>query len=200
MIRSNCFTMASRWSKMRINCAGRTIICQEIERKGPGDRSVVRGKSVAFLAVLLALKLSRKFQTGNRQSQLGWIQWGKTKRSKRDRDREREREVQRRRRERERGWKMEGWVARGKKRIYHGSGIERVLSRGRNADSLFNASYGHSEKDSIKASLHYCRSSKPTFFCIADYVIVILFYSEQMAEIFFVTIEGIKNREWYASK
>lgn len=89
MIRSNCFTMASRWSKMRINCVERTIICQEIERKRPGDRSVVRWKSVAFLAVLLALKLSRKFQTGNRQSQLGWIQRGKTKRSKRDRDRER---------------------------------------------------------------------------------------------------------------
>lgn len=188
MIRSNCFTMASRWSKMRINCTGRTIICQEIERKGPGDRSVVRGKSVAFLAVLLALKLSRKFQTGNRQSQLGWIQWGKTKRSKKDRDRERE--VQRRRRER--GWRMESWVARGKKRIYRGSSIERVLSRGRNADSLFNAFYGLSEKDSIKASLYYCRSKKPTFFCIADYVIVIF--------LFWVNDRNFSCRDWRNKK
>lgn len=53
-------------------------------------------------------------------------------------------------------------VARGKKRIYCGSSIERVLPRGRNADSLFNAFYRLPGKYSIKASLHYCLSEGDT--------------------------------------
>lgn len=69
---------------------------------------------------------------------------------------------------------MEGWVARGKKRIYCGSSIERVLPRGQNADSLFNAFYGLPGKDSIKANLHYCLPEEPIFFCIVDYVTMFL--------------------------
>lgn len=186
MIRSNCFMMASRWSKMRINCAGRTIICQEIERKGPGDGSVVRGKSVAFLAVLLALKLSRKFQTGNRQSQLGWVQWGKTKRSKRD---QREREGER--------WKVEF----------------REERRGFIVDPASNA-YSHVAEMPIVCltpPMDILRriKLKPVFIIVALRIllssaslITLSSFScpEQLAEIFLVAIEGIRNREWYASK
>lgn len=130
------------------------------ESRGQIDQFVGEG-NVALLAVLLALKQSRKFQTGNRQSQPGRIQRGKTKSSRRGKWRERERE-----------WKMERWVARGKKRIYCGSSIERVLPRGQNADSLFNAFYGLPGKDSIKANLHYCLPEEPIFFCIVDYVTI----------------------------
>lgn len=54
------------------------------ESRGWIDQFVGEG-NVALLAVLLALKQSRKFQTGNRQSQPGRIQRGKTKSSRRGR-------------------------------------------------------------------------------------------------------------------
>ena len=78
-------------------------------------------------------------------------------------------------------------VARGKKRIYCESGIERVLPRGRNADSLFNAFYRLPGKYSIKASLHYCLSDGDTSLML-HYVAISRTCSLEMTEIFFSVI------------